>query len=87
MLPRVKVRGHALCADWGDTEFSKTLDAGTRVVHGEDVDIAEVQQEMLKWTPGHKDMALKADRAVSAAHKILAASRLRNPLSSNTSDV
>lgn len=56
----------------GEEEFSRQLDADTRVVHGEDVEMVEAQQRMVQWTPGRRDMGLKADVAVLAAQKILA---------------
>lgn len=55
-----------------DTALTQKLDDGARVVHSEDVEIAEAQQAMKQWTGGAPDMALKADKAVTAAHKILA---------------
>ncbi|WP_397474826.1 Rieske 2Fe-2S domain-containing protein [Pusillimonas sp.] len=55
-----------------DEALTLKLDEGARVVHGEDVEIAEAQQAMKPWTGGTPDMALKADKAVTASHKILA---------------
>ena len=37
----------------------------------EDLEIAEAQQNMKQWTNGAPDMALKADKAVNASHRIL----------------
>lgn len=54
-----------------DAALTRKLDEGARKVHGEDVEIAEAQQTMKAWTGGAPDMALKADKAVTAAHKIL----------------
>ena len=55
-----------------DDAFSSQLDADTRRVHLEDVAIAEAQQSMKPWTANEPPMPLKADKAVSAAHRILA---------------
>lgn len=55
-----------------DEALTRKLDEGARKVHSEDVEIAEAQQEMKRWTGGTPDMALKADKALTAAHKILA---------------
>lgn len=57
----------------GDEQLTSQLDRDARQVHQEDVDIAEAQQSMRRWTRGAPDMALKADRAVNASHRILAA--------------
>lgn len=56
----------------GDAQFSQQLDADARGVHQEDVDMAQAQHEMRQWNPGGLDMPLKADKAVSASHRILA---------------
>lgn len=55
-----------------DAALTRRLDEGARHVHTEDVDIAEAQQAIKPFTGGTPDMALKADKAVTAAHKILA---------------
>lgn len=54
-----------------DTELTSKLDADARRVHNEDLEIAEAQQNMKQWTNGAPDMALKADKAVNASHRIL----------------
>lgn len=54
-----------------DKALSQTLDQGARVVHLEDVEIAEAQQSMRTWTADIPDMGLKADKAIFAAHRIL----------------
>lgn len=56
-----------------DTAFSEKLDVDTRRVHTEDVDIAQAQQTMKPWVANEPQMALKADKAVTAAHRMLAA--------------
>lgn len=55
-----------------DETLTRKLDEGARKVHSEDVEIAEAQQAIKPWTGGTPDMALKADKAVAAAHRILA---------------
>lgn len=60
----------------GDAELTRKLDADARRVHNEDLEIAEAQQSMKAWTNGAPDMALKADKAVTAAHRIV--ERLKN---------
>jgi len=55
-----------------DEALTQKLDLDARRVHNEDLEIAEAQQEMKRWTAGAPDMALKADKAVTASHKILA---------------
>lgn len=54
-----------------DAELTRKLDEGARKVHMEDVEIAEAQQSMRPWTGSTPDMALKADKAVTAAHRIV----------------
>lgn len=54
-----------------DAELSAKLDAGTRAVHLEDVAIAEAQQRMNQRYPEVKEVALRADRAITAAHRML----------------
>src|SRR5690606_25077438 len=55
----------------GDDALTRKLDDGARKVHLEDVEIAEAQQSMRPWTGSTPDMALKADKAVTAAHRIV----------------
>lgn len=55
-----------------DPALSSQLDRDTRAVHLEDVEIAEAQQRMNERFPDVRSMALKADKAVTASHKILA---------------
>lgn len=54
-----------------DPGFTQALDRDTRRVHLEDVEIAEAQQEIRRWNGGAVDMALQADKAVNASHRIL----------------
>lgn len=54
-----------------DQALSRQLDADTRAVHLEDVEIAEAQQRMNMRFPDVRSMALKADKAVTASHRIL----------------
>ncbi|TAL75599.1 MAG: aromatic ring-hydroxylating dioxygenase subunit alpha [Burkholderiaceae bacterium] len=54
-----------------DVDLTHKLDADARRVHMEDLEIAEAQQSMKPWTHGTPDMALKADKAVTASHRIL----------------
>ena len=56
-----------------DAALSDKLDVDTRRVHNEDVDIAQAQQTMKPWVSNEPQMALKADKAVTAANRILAA--------------
>lgn len=62
MSRNFRVDDHALTAQ---------LDEGARTVHLEDVEIAEAQQALRPWTADSPDMALKADKAISAAHRIV----------------
>lgn len=55
-----------------DRALSRQLDADTHAVHLEDVEIAEAQQRMNTRFPDVRSMALKADKAVTASHRILA---------------
>lgn len=56
-----------------DATLSLQLDDDARRVHQEDVEIAEAQKTMAEIAPDVPEMALRADKGVTASHRILAA--------------
>lgn len=54
-----------------DEALSAQLDTDARRVHQEDVEIAEAQEAMRALTPDIPEMALKADKGITASHRIL----------------
>lgn len=55
----------------GDTELTRRIHADNDRVAAQDIDIVEAQQKMIARSPGYRDMPIKQDKGLMAAHRIL----------------
>lgn len=56
----------------GDVELTRRIHADNDRVAAQDIDIVEAQQRMIDLAPGRRDMPIRQDKGLVAAHRILA---------------
>lgn len=54
-----------------DAALTKRIHADNDKVAGQDIDIVEAQQRMIDLSPGRRDMPIRQDKGLVAAHRIL----------------